>query len=158
MALAGAGAGAQPTSDWERRHDELNWRELDVVLPAYPAAERLVEFYVSPSASFRFFLDRSSLSVGGDGVVRYAMVARSPSGTENVSFEGIRCKTAHFKVYAFGRADRTWNERPSDWKPLELKSMNRQHQALHREYLCPNFIPVESVAEAIDALSRSTRR
>lgn len=147
-------AWAQPKSDWEREQEERDWKEQAVKLPPYPEPARLVEFYVSAAASFRFYIDAASLSVGDDGVVRYALVARSPSGSDNVSFEGIRCRNGHYRVYAYGRADRTWVARDTEWKAIEPKTMNRQHQALRREYFCPQSVPISSAAEGIDALKR----
>jgi hypothetical protein len=95
--------------------------------------------------------------VGKDGVVRFTLVARSPSGAENVSHEGIRCKNGVYKVYAFGRADRTWTERASDWRPIEPRGYQRWRNALWREYFCPNQIPVYDAAEGLAALKAPRR-
>ena len=85
-------------------------------------------------------------------MVRYTLVGRSPSGTENVSFEGIRCKTGEYRVYALGRADRTWSARASQWKPVEPKTANRQHQALRRQYFCPVNSIIQTAEEGVSAL------
>lgn len=141
--------------DTEELLKERDWREKTVPLPEFPQADRLVEFYVSAATTFRFFIDSKSLMVGDDGVVRYALVARSASGAQNVWFEGIRCKTGELKQYANGRNDSSWAERRgAEWVPIEAKSVNRQHQALRREYFCPNNLPISSAAEGIDALRR----
>lgn len=126
-------------------------------LPAYPRSEDLVEFEVSAATGFRFFIDRASLSVGKDGVVRYTLVARSPAGVDNVSHEGIRCKSGTYKVYAYGRADGTWSERASDWRQIEPRGVQRWHNALWREYFCPHRIPVHDAAEGVAALKAPRR-
>lgn len=141
--------------DTEEILKERDWRENAVKPPEFPQADRLVEFYVSAATSFRFFVDSKTLTVGDDGVIRYVLVARSPSGAQNVSFEGIRCKTGELKQYATGRNDASWSERRgADWLPIDPKTVNRQHQALRREYFCPQSVPIQSAAEGIDALRR----
>ena len=140
-------------SDWELEMERRNWKEADIKLPAYPKQENLIEFYVSPTTEFRFFIDRQSLSVGNDGVVRYTLLARSPSGVENVTYEGIRCAARAYRVYAYGR-EAKWAERDSDWRDIEPKTMQRSHYALWREYLCPRKAPILDVAEGLEALRR----
>ena len=39
-------------------------------------------------------VDPETLRITPDGIVRYVMVAQSPSGTVNATYEGIRCLTA----------------------------------------------------------------
>lgn len=142
-------------SDWEQEHERRNWREIDAPLPAYPKQEDLIEFRPSEGASFRFFIDRASLQVGKDGVVRYTLVARSPNGVDNVSFEGIRCTGGLYRVYATGRSDGTWVPRAgSEWREIQPKTIQRWHQALRREYFCPQDAIIFSAAEGIDALTR----
>ena len=129
MALAwafvlAAPASAQVKSDWELQQDKLNWREEEAPLPSYPKPEDLIEFRPSEVASFSFFIDRASLKVGADGVVRYTLVARSPSGVDNVSYEGIRCETGMYRVYATARSDRSWVTRTaSGWKEIQPNPM-----------------------------------
>lgn len=153
LALAGSAtlAAAQQKGDWEIRQDERDWKELELRLPPLPKGEGLIEFPVSAAASFRFFIDPASLSVGSDGVVRYTLVARSPTGAENASYEGIRCVSGSYKVYAYAQSG-SWSAARSDWKPIEPKSVQRWHQALRREYFCPFHVPISSVAEGLDAL------
>lgn len=141
--------------DYEQIMKERDWQEMATPLPPFPQADRLLEFYVSATTSFRFFIDPQTLAAGDDGVIRYVLVARSSSGVENVWFEGIRCKSGELKQYATGRSDGTWAERRgAQWNPIEPRSMNRQHQALRREYFCPNNEPIKSAAEGVDALRR----
>ncbi len=154
LVFCAAHVAAQPKSDWEIEQEERNWTEGDVKLPAYPKAGDLVEFYVSAATQFRFFIDRASLSVSPDGVVRYALLARSAAGAENVTYEGIRCKTGMYKIYAYGHTGGGWAARASDWRPIEQKSVQRWRHALWRDYFCPQRIPIFDAAEGLDALSR----
>jgi hypothetical protein len=153
-ALAGAQA-TPPKSDWERQQEERDWKEAEVTLPAYPKDEGLIEFFVSAASNFRFFIDPRSLSVGADDVVRYTLVARSPSGAETVSYEGMRCNGGTYKVYAFANGG-VWSRSRGnpDWRPIEPKSVQRWHQALRREYFCPFNVGISTAAEGLDYLRR----
>jgi hypothetical protein len=134
--LAGCAPGPGLESDWERAHRQEGWEEERVALPAYPRAADLVEFAVPDVGQFRFFIDAASLSLGEDGVVRYALVARSPGGAENASFEGLRCETGEYRVYAVGHAeDRSWARSKGNWQAI-LASGARWRSALQRQYFC----------------------
>ena len=156
MALAGllAACGRTPVkSDWERQNEarlEKEARDPVPVPPAFPRKENLVEIAVRGATGFRFYVDGATLGVG-DGVVRYVLVARSPEGVENVSFEAIRCATAEYRVYALGRADGTWGGRASEWRAIAARPQPR-HTALQREYFCPQSQPIQSADEGVDAL------
>src|SRR6185503_11983260 len=106
------------------------------------------------ATNFRFFVDSESIQVGG-GVVRYTLVARSPSGSENVSFDGLRCKTGSHRAYATGRSDKSWSKfRDSQWRELQPKTVTRQHFALMRDFFCPGAVTIMSRNEGVDALRR----
>jgi len=154
LVLCAALALAQPKSDWEIEKEQRDWTEGDHKLPAYPKVSDLIEFHVSATTDFRFFIDRQSLSVNADGVVRFTLLARSPSGAENVTYEGIRCRTGTYRIYAYGRAGGSWAERASDWRPIQQKTVQRSHHALWRDYFCPHRVPIFDSAEGIDALAR----
>lgn len=134
---------------------EPAWEEGEAKLPAFPRDADLLEFYVSAATANRFFIDAKSLSPGDDGVVRYALVVTTSGGATNVTFEGIRCRAFEYKLYATGRADRSWSMvRDPVWRPVENKPMNRHHAALSRDYFCPLGNPIRSADEGRDALRR----
>lgn len=135
--------------------DEPVWTEEVAAPPAFPKDADLIQFYVSAGTPNRFFVDGATLSVGKDGVVRYVLVIRTSGGATNVSFEGIRCKTGEYKIYATGRSDGTWAPaRLAEWRPIENKPINRYHAALSRELFCPISTPISSAEEGRDALRR----
>ena len=138
--------------------DDKSWVEQESKLPAYPKPADLVAFYVSGATSNRFFVDAATLSVDADGVVRYALVIRSASGAENVSFEGLRCKTAERKVYAFGRKDGTWSAaRAPEWSPIRYKDVNNHYGMLYAEYFCAADQTVKNRETAIRLLKYPRR-
>ena len=153
LLLAACGGRETLKSDWELRNEARLGREnadLEVVtrFPAFPRRENLIEFKVLDSDGFGFFVDRSTLAVGDDGMVRYVLVARSPSGVENVSYEGLRCASAEFRRYALGRPDATWRASASPLQPLARP----WHQVLHHEFFCPQNLPLRTAAEGVQAL------
>lgn len=127
--------------------------EEEVALPSFPKDADLMEFYVSAATANRYFIDGSSLNPGKDGVVRYVMVIRADGGATNVSFEGLRCATGEYRVFASGRADGSWGKaKISSWRSVEGKTVNRHHVALYRELFCPLALPIADAAEGRRAL------
>jgi hypothetical protein len=105
---------------------------------------------LSAANTNHFFIDGESINIGDDGVVRFTMVVKSPSGAENISYEGIRCETTEQKFYAFGRRDGTWsNARSPTWRKIQYKDVNRQWATLYSYYFCPDGSPIASAKDAI---------
>ena len=156
-----AACGSDPSrvkSDWELAHEGQLVRQgaeaTPIAPPAIPRGENLVRFFVTSASDFTFFVDAPSVSVGADGVVRYTLVARSPSGVDNVTYEGLNCKAAEFVIYAIGQSDGRWRTAPGRWQPIERRSVQRWHNVLAAEYFCPNGIPIGDAAEGVGALRR----
>ena len=139
-ALLPAAAFAQPRPDPEEEEgDKKEWVELKVKLPPYPKPGNLIPFEAGAASSNRFYIDPESISVGSDGVVRYTLVIRGPTGAENISYEGMRCESREQKYYAFGRRDGNWSSaRTGTWRYIEYKEINRQHGVLYADFFCPN--------------------
>ena len=144
---------ASGSSVWEEEQEKLKWKETEMTLPPYPGEAGLIEFPVSSGATFRFFIDPASVSVTPDGVVRYTLVARSPSGVSNVSYEGIRCSTKSFKVFAQGAGGR-WTPKDGEWREIQTRTIQRWHNVLYWEFLCPRHRAIQTAAEGVDALRR----
>jgi hypothetical protein len=141
IALAAWSLGATPSfapeGYVESDAESKKWEEVAVQLPDPPAAANLMEFYVGPTATQTFYVDEKSVSVGGDGVVRYTLVSKSKSGAVNVSYEGIRCATVEKKAYAYGSENGTWTlARNAEWRPITELVANRQHAALVKDFFC----------------------
>ena len=135
--------------------EDRPWEEQKAVLPPYPKSENLIKVYVSAATSFEFFVDAAAVSVGQDGVVRYTLIARSPSGAMNVSYEGIRCKTRERKLYALGRGDNTWSQaRNSQWASIIGTRANRQQATLADDFFCQIGGTARTAEEAVRALHR----
>jgi hypothetical protein len=152
LLLAGAPVAlAQVQSEWERQNEErLRQSEERVVAPPPLDRSRLVELQLEARSEFRYFVDAASLSVGDDRIVRYAIIARSPSGVENVSFEGLRCP-GDYRIYAVGAAGGGWSGRASSWRPVPRDERVAQN-VLARRYFCPGRAAIRSAEEGVKAL------
>src|SRR4051794_38379675 len=144
---------AEKTIDYQF-DNEKPWAEIQAQLPPYPETENLLQFDAGPASTNLHYVDASSLSVGEDGVVRFSLVIKSPSGAMNVSYEGIRCQTAEKRTYAYGRKDNTWSQaRTSKWVDLENIAQNYAQRTLYRYFFCPLGVhTVKDAEEAIRAL------
>lgn len=141
-------------SDWEMEQEKRFIREGEVKLPPRYREEDLLEFEVARTVSFRFFIDKASLGVGADGVVRYTLVARSPQGVENVTHEGIHCTSGRTKAYAVGQAGGQWRAVNQEWTDVQ-KLWTR---VLRTDYFCPLHRAIYDAAEGVDALRRGGHR
>jgi hypothetical protein len=133
--------------------DGGRWEEVQAQLPEFPSPASYLPLRVSATTQFDFFVDAKSVSVGKDGVVRYSLIAKSPEGALNISFEGIRCSEGKYRIYAFGRADKTWSEsRSSQWQLMPIDPRNAQRAVLHSQYFCPAGSIIDTPEEGVKAL------
>lgn len=150
-----AGFDQSSWGKFEYDFEEKPWTELEAQLPPAPKQENFLPFYVSATTDNHFFIDSASVALGEDGVVRYTLIIKSSAGASNISYEGMHCKTAEVKRYAFGRSDGSWGKaRNAKWEEIGYKDVNRQHHMLYDDFFCPRGIAVKSAAEAIYALKR----
>lgn len=160
VALCAATGHAQ-WEGWDYTYDrEIKpWAEMQAQLPAYPRDGDLIAIDVSAVTPHRFFVDGASVSLDGDGVVRYTLVVKTGGGATNVSFEGIRCAAFEYKIYAIGGADRNWvRARNPQWRRIAYQAVNAQHHTLHSEYLCRGKHMMESAAQIVQALRSGPRK
>jgi len=149
--LAIGTASAQIQSDWERENEErLKQSDEQAVTPPRLDKTRLVEVPLAAQSDFRYYVDPASVSVGSDRIVRYVQVARSSSGTENVTFEGIRCP-GEYRIYAVGRPDGSWAGRPTTWRPIP-REVRVSQNTLSRRYFCPGRRAIRDGDEGEKAL------
>lgn len=101
--------------------DLPDWQEDQVPPPpAYTTeAARLIDIDMPASASVKVGIDPATIAINrATGIVRYVVVLRGPSAV-NASYEGIRCATGEYKVYARQSQGGPWSpSSPSQWKPM----------------------------------------
>lgn len=110
------------------------WQEDPTALPQGLRTTGLIPVEVHTS-ELRFGVDPGSIVVGGDGVIRYVLVAASASGAVNAMQEGVRCLAGETKVYARYTPGSGWSPVANPtWLPLP--SSPRYTQALVGAGLC----------------------
>jgi len=136
--------------------DDSKWQEQEVGFPAFPKNdEAWFAFDAGSLSAHRFFVDLASLSVGGDGVVRYVLRMETQGGARNISFEGIRCSTREWRLYATARRDSTWvKSRNESWEKLRDGVSGRHRVTLFVDYFCPGGVIARDASEVENALRK----
>jgi CNP1-like family len=145
IALGACGGSSAPKVKGQQRGmtddiggipEEKEFREIEVTLPPSPAESGLLAFQLRQNSANQFYIDRNSISIGPDRVVRFSAVIKSPSGALNTSYEGMRCKTSEYKVYAYGAENGEWMKaHDSQWRWIERSSANFRF-TLYKDYFC----------------------
>lgn len=88
---------------------EVPWVELETDVKALPQEENLVEIPLDTlPPGMTLFADLENLKVDErDLVTRTWLVVRSNQGVDNATYEGIRCATHEYKVYAYANPQRS---------------------------------------------------
>lgn len=137
--------------------DNPDWKESEVPPPPAFDVNKLVTFDVSKASSLVYGVDPAAITVSlSDSVVRYVVVATSPSGVRNVMYEGIRCATGEFKTYARYLSDGRWSPVVNpQWRSM-FELMPSKH-ALHlaKAGACDAAAPVTSVRELVSRLKNT---
>jgi len=118
------------------------WKESNAVIPDFPKQDDLLMVEVDKADSpFNYFIDTKNVSISSDGgVIRYSVVIQSDSGAKNVIYEGIRCKTAEFRIYAFGSYDNKFvKARTSEWKLIQNNAAMAHRYNLYTHYMCNEY-------------------
>ncbi len=130
------------------------WTESEVPPPPPVDFTKLIAFNMAPGMALAYGVDPATVKISkSDSLVRYVMVATSPSGARNVMYEAIRCSTAEFKTYARYSSDGQWRpvEDP-EWRSM-LNNMQSKHALqFARAGACDAGTPVSSVAELVNKL------
>ena len=129
------------------------WEEAEVKIPTAPPSKDLKPFYVSAITQLKFALDAPSISFDQDEVIRYIVVITTSSGSQQVSYEGIRCEKNEWRLYATMQKDGVWHKTAnSRWQIVRNTGYNSYHAALVKDAFCDNNIPRRSAKEIIPLL------
>jgi hypothetical protein len=138
--------------------DDPDWREVE----AHPAPALKLQGLIAldiPGSALRFGIDPSSITVGEDGVVRYVVVATSSSGVVNAMYEGIRCGSGDFKLYARHSADGGWKVvKNTDWRSLWEQPVSRHTLVIARTGACMGRAANVSRAKIVQDLRTPVER
>jgi len=113
----------------------------------------------TPRSTLRYGVAPASVSLGPDGIVRYVVVATGPSGAMNALYEGIRCNTGEFKVYARYNAGSGWvTARDPQWQPLQAAAIPRHALTIARTGACVGHGTAISAAKIVSDLRSPVAR
>lgn len=158
--LAACASTLAQSFDEDFDDEQKPWQEIAVQLPPTPQEQNLAEFYLSPQATMKAYIDVNSVSIGTDKVVRYTVVTKTQGGAVNVMYAGMRCETWEKKTYAFGHPDGTWSRSRRDkWQPIRDIGINRIDGALFKDYFCEGKMIAdnENVKNIVGRLKSQTR-
>ena len=127
-----------------------------VQFPAAPQDSDLIKVAVTGGSTLEFFVDRSSISIAGDALVRYTLVARSAHGLSNISYEGLDCARDSWRIYGVWSAgSQRWTPNPSsDWHRVNAGGFTRIHAVLDTDYVCEGRLAAGSSAGIVAKLKR----
>lgn len=116
--------------------------EMDVVLPTkLPEPKNIKGLLITVGSPLFFGIDVTSIAVGDDNVVRYVMAIHNPSGTQQIKYEGIRCDSMEYKVFAYVNAEGKWISNNTDWKPIPKGGYNQYQSVLAWNGFCVGNSP-----------------
>ena len=149
LGLACCAVGAQAQSP----ADDPDWKETEVPAPSKFDPKQLVSIEMPPYVSMKFGIDPATLAVTPDGIVRYVMVAVSPSGAANAFYEGIRCATGEVKSYARANASGVWTiVKAPEWRRLNDNQPSKHALALAQQGACEGNTSAGSAADILRKL------
>lgn len=133
--------------------DDRDWKESDTPAPPTFDVKRLVPFDVSVQSALKWGFDPVTMKITGDGIVRYVVVARSPSGVTNAMYEAVRCATSEWKTYARFNNDSGWrNADDPQWLPL--RNQPSQHALkLAQQGMCNGGAPAQTVRDVVRSVT-----
>ncbi len=130
------------------------WIEQEIIINEPPQENDLVEVSLDRlPANIKLFVDIKNLHIGEDFVTRGWIVAKSSSNAYNGSYEGFRCATQEYKVYAFFNPKRSTPlrlRRSSNWKKIRQGS----YRAEFMEHIICNRLAVEPIDRIKDNLDK----
>jgi hypothetical protein len=132
-----------------------DWKEADTPPPPAFDLSRLVPFDVSVNSPMKWGIDPQAMTIGKDSVVRYVVVAQSPSGVMNAMYEGIRCATGDYKTYARFNKDSGWNTvAQPQWQPF----LGTYAHRLARQGVCTDSAPAQSVRDVVQTMRKTSEK
>ncbi|UFS56298.1 CNP1-like family protein [Comamonadaceae bacterium M7527] len=158
VALIGALASVAVSAQNNNFEEPPPWQEQAQTPPAHFELDGLIPID-NPSRSSRlsYGIAPATVAVGPDKVVRYVVVAQSPSGAMNVLYEGVRCDTREVKVYASWRKDSGWRELgDAQWTAVRHAS-SRYAQALANDGFCDVRIVWGSAEQIVKRLRDASK-
>ncbi len=141
--------------------DRADWKEGAIPPPPAYDASRLIELDTPPGSAVHVGIDPDTIRLDVEtGIVRYVAVARGPSAV-NAMYEGIRCATGEYRVYARQVQGGPWTQSDDiSWK--SMRALGGGVRVLHpfqlaRDGLCVGASMRSSAQEMVRELRTGNR-
>lgn len=132
------------------------WKESEVPPPPAFEPRRLIGIDSPRAGELKYGVDPATFTIQPDGVVRYVVVASSAGGASTALYEGVRCTTGDYKVYARHNAGSGWTPvAAAEWKPLFGDQRSPHTLSLARSGVCSGRSPNKSVDHIVRDLRSS---
>lgn len=135
--------------------DRADWKEDSVPPPPAYSTGRLIDIEMPRGSTVRMGIDPDTISINHQsGIVRYVVVARGPSAV-NANYEGIRCATGEYRVYARQVQGSAWSPSgENDWKSMrgQTSIMVQHPYQLARGGICLGTGVRQTVADMVREL------
>ena len=123
---------------------DVPWQEAGTKLPPLPHDAKLHELPLDEiPAQLVAYTELDSVVVGKkDAVTRYWLVIKGSGGGYNATFEGLRCNTGEYKIYAYGNPGRDPQVKAAkdpQWRPLQTDTGYRRELA--KDIFCAGITP-----------------
>jgi hypothetical protein len=121
--------------------EDVPWIENQTAVPEMPVVDDMhrLNMDLLPQG-FELFVDRDRITVDPkDSVVRMWLWLRNSHGNETGTFEGFRCDTGEYKVYAYANPRRTppvRTHKRAKWRSAEAGGKATYRSELLADYLC----------------------
>lgn len=149
-----AGIQAAPTDRYEEMTGEFDdfdgevkeWKESFSEIPPLPQDSdwRQIRVDALPKNQTAY-LDMNTLAISHkDFVVRYWLLIRSKAGAFTISYEGLRCSTKEYIVYAYANPRRkpvVRKQKMPKWKKYGLLKKGDYRAELAEDFFCTGEIP-----------------
>lgn len=134
---------------------DKEWKEGTVAPPRAFDLKKLVPLEAVSGSTLKFGVDPASVVVAPEGVVRFVVVATNAEGAINAFYEGIRCVTAQFKVYARYHPGGGWTmDEKAEWK--KLHDVRGHALMIARSGACLGDGPNRSAEQVVRDLGRNS--
>lgn len=137
--LAGVPALGQEAFFGNAALERADWKEDAVPPPPAYSLDHLinVELPRAASRSVKIGIAPETIQINKEtGIVRYVAVARGPGAT-NAMYEGIRCATGEYRVYARQVIGQPWTEVTDDaWQTMRGQTSYPHPYQLARDGIC----------------------
>jgi CNP1-like family len=138
-----------------------DWKESDAPPPPALNLKGLVPFEVTAISNLTWALDPTAVTIVGDGLVRYVVVARSQTGVLSALYEVINCSTGQLKTYArivtkeSEPVGKVWTIVPEpQWKSM-YDIPSKHALTLAKLGVCTGNTAAQNVSEIVTSLKRT---